>query len=338
MEHTEIRRKLSAYLDNAVSAEEKEEIKRHLGSCGNCRGALADLEWTIEHLKRLPEVEPPPWLTAKIMAKVRDSSAPQTSLWRRLFFPLRVKLPLEAVALIFLSVTGYYLVRTVGPQGPQIAPPQVSGLAPAPAASSSQRSPALSGAPSAVPLNKGEGAATAPFSPPAYAPVAAPVPAPALPDSEAAPAAALPDKQVPEPELQPATEWGIPNRTAVSPATKEENVAPRKMMKQKKGADESFQPAGAARAPAALREAETEVALSVDDPGAAAGRIEQVVTHFGGRISGHSYSADSYLLFVQIEARKLPDLLDRLGQIGTVQERPQLPEGTAGKVDLVIRW
>lgn len=332
MEHTEIRRKLSAYLDNAVSAEEKEKIKRHLGSCGNCRGALADLEWTIGHLKRLPEVEPPAWFTAKIMAKVRDSSAPQPNLWHRLFFPLRVKLPLEAIALIFLSVTGYYLVRTVGTQVSQIVPPQVSGSAPPPAASSSQRPPALSGTPAVVPLNKGGGAASAPYPPP----VAAPVAVPALPDTEAAPASAMPDRIVPEPELQPTAEWGIPNRTAVSPATKEENVAPRKMIKEKKGADETLQPAGADRAPAELREA--EVTLSMDDPGAAAGRIEQVVTHFGGRISGHSYSADRYLLFAQIEARKLPDLLYRLGQIGTVQERPQLPAGSGGKVNLVISW
>ena len=41
MEHEDMRRKLSAYLDNAVTAEEKAEIKRHLGSCGTCRGAIA---------------------------------------------------------------------------------------------------------------------------------------------------------------------------------------------------------------------------------------------------------------------------------------------------------
>jgi hypothetical protein len=238
MEHTEIRRKLSAYLDNAVSAEEKEDIKRHLGSCGNCRGVLADLEWTIDHLKRLPEVEPPPWLTAKIMAKVRDSSAEQPNIWRRLFFPLRIKLPLVAFALIFLGVTGYYLVRTVRPQLPQIGPPQVSGSAPAPAAGSSRRPPTLTRAPAAVSPNKDVGSGSAPFSPPAsapeVAPVVAPVPVPTLSNTEAVPAAALPDKQVQEPELQPTAEWALPDRTPVLPAAKEEKVAPRNWNKQKK--------------------------------------------------------------------------------------------------------
>jgi hypothetical protein len=122
----------------------------------------------------------------------------------------------------------------------------------------------------------------------------------------------------------------------VSQSTKAEKVAPRNRNKQKKGADESSLPDGGVSAPAALREA--EFVLRVDDPGAAVGRIEQVITHFGGRISGHSYSEDRYLLFAQIDARRVPDLLDRLGQIGTVQERPQLPAETGGKVDLVIRW
>ncbi len=122
MEHADMRRKLSAYLDNAVTAEEKAEIKRHLGSCGTCRGAIADLELTVGYLKTLPDVEPPPWLTAKIMAKVREIAAPKPSLWQRLFFPLYVKLPIEAVALVFLCVTGFYLARTIGTQAPLTAP------------------------------------------------------------------------------------------------------------------------------------------------------------------------------------------------------------------------
>ncbi|HEX2769531.1 MAG TPA: DUF2275 domain-containing protein, partial [Geobacteraceae bacterium] len=122
MEHAEIRRKLPAYLDNAVATEEKEEIKRHLGRCGSCRGEIADLELTIGYLKSLPEVEPPSWLTAKIMAKVQDETGPRVSLWQRLFFPLHLKLPVEAVALVFLCVTGYYLARLIGEQAPLTVP------------------------------------------------------------------------------------------------------------------------------------------------------------------------------------------------------------------------
>jgi hypothetical protein len=102
MEHGEIRRRLPAYLDNAVAAEEKEEIKRHLARCGSCRGEIADLELTVGYLKSLPEVDPPPWLTARIMATVRDETGLGKSLLRRLFSPLHLKLPVEAVAIVFL--------------------------------------------------------------------------------------------------------------------------------------------------------------------------------------------------------------------------------------------
>ena len=115
MEHTEIRRNLSAYLDGAVSPDEKAQIEEHLASCGVCRGALADLERTVGHLKSLPDVEPPPWMTAKIMARVREAAEKKPAFWQRIFLPFQVKLPLQALALVILCVTGYYLARTNAP-------------------------------------------------------------------------------------------------------------------------------------------------------------------------------------------------------------------------------
>ena len=96
MKHEEISRKLSAYLENAVGSGEKEEIMRHLGSCGLCREELANLEWTLGQLNNLPAVKPPPWLLAKIMAKIHATDAPQPRPWRKLLFPFRVRLPLAA--------------------------------------------------------------------------------------------------------------------------------------------------------------------------------------------------------------------------------------------------
>lgn len=328
MEHAEIRRKLSAYLDNAVSGEEKEEIKRHLGRCGNCRVALADLELTVERLRSLPEVEPPPWLAGKIMAKVRDAAAPKPRLWQRLFFPLHVKLPLEALALLFICVTGYYLARTAGPELPLTAPPPATREeTPAPAAAPPQPSapqiplpeapsplppaalpPAAPAAPAALPQQKMEAPAIAPLPPPAPAP-------------------AMPAKPMPPPELQSADEEVGAGRGAGLPLLREGKGASRGIMEQKKGAgDEALSPGRA------------EVTLRVSDPDAAAGAIEQAVTRHGGRISGHAYSGESHLLFIRIEAQRLPGLLDRLGRIGTVLERPHTTAGGGEMVELAIRW
>lgn len=180
MEHTEIRRNLSAYLDDAVSSEEKTQIEAHLAECASCRGALADLERTVAHLKNLPEVEPPPWLTIKIMAQVKAAAEKKPGIWQRFFLPFEVKLPLQAFALLFLCLTGYYLARTNAPLL-ELTSPVTQEDAPAPAPASAPASaPAPAPAPAAAPA---AAPATAPAPAPATAP-AAPIPAPAQPASK----------------------------------------------------------------------------------------------------------------------------------------------------------
>jgi anti-sigma factor RsiW len=328
MEHAEIRRKLSAYLDDTVGVEEKGEIKKHLAGCGNCRRALADLEWTVGHLKRIPDIEPPPWLTAKIMVRALQEGAAPPRFWQRLFFPLRVKLPLGAVALVLLCATGYYLARMAGLQPPAgtvnpaseetrrlpapPAPKQGTVLPGTSPAASSPVSPADSGTPVTVLQSRPE--PLTPVSPPV--PAAAPAPAPA-------PLPARPLKRMPEPELQPEAEGITPDSEAGHPFPREGKGGSR----------------GGAKVPAeeTLPAGEAEVTLLVDDPAAATGAIEQLVTRLDGRISGHTYSGENHLLFIVIEAQKIPVLLNRLGRIGTIRARPQVIEG-GGVVDLAIRW
>jgi len=326
MDHAEIRRMLPAYLDNAVAAEEKEEIKRHLGRCGSCRGAIADLELTVDYLKSLPEVEPPPWLTARIMANVRDETGPGKSLWRMLFFPLHLKLPVEAVALVFLCVTGYYIARTIGEQAPLTVPSSTRQQPPLPsahppAASAPAPHPG-SGTYVTIPRDKMEAPQSGTLPPPATAPP---------------PSQPLPLRPMAEPELQPTDEGITPERELVRPLGKEEKSAPKGEMKRarKTPADETTQGAGS---PGPSTPGKEEVTLLVDDPVAAAGAIEEAVTRGGGRVSGQSYSGESHLLFIRIGAQKVPGLLDRLGRIGTVEERPQLPAGATGMTELIIRW
>jgi hypothetical protein len=327
MEHEDMRRKLSAYLDNAVTAEEKAEIKRHLGSCGTCRGAIADLELTVGYLKTLPVVEPPPWLTAKIMAKIRALAAPRPTLRQRLFYPLHVKLPIEAFALIFLCVTGIYLARTIVTQAPLTSSSYVPPHASVP---SSIASPSAS-----IPPGKMKGAHPG-ILPQPQALLAPPTPVPLQPQPELAPApvTARPVGKTPEPELQPADEGFMQEREVPQSSGKEDKALPHGAAKRAKKttADEALP------VPGATPGEKGEIALAVDDPAAAGGAIEEAVTRLGGRISGHSYSVESHLLIIRIGAQKVPALLDRLERIGTVQEKPQLSKGATGTVDLTIRW
>jgi hypothetical protein len=83
---------------------------------------------------------------------------------------------------------------------------------------------------------------------------------------------------------------------------------------------------------------ELDVTLGVDDSATAASAIEKAVARSGGRITGRAHSGGSDILSTQIEGQKISDLMDRLGRIGRIQDRPHLPEGTTGTVELLIRW
>jgi Putative zinc-finger/Predicted integral membrane protein (DUF2275) len=114
MEHDDIRHKLSDYIDGSVSAGERAEIKAHLETCTSCSNAFRELRITIEHIKTIEEMEPPAWITQKIMAKVRSAEAPKKSLFHRLFIPVQIKIPLQVVALL-LAMGAFHIYHSIEP-------------------------------------------------------------------------------------------------------------------------------------------------------------------------------------------------------------------------------
>lgn len=119
MEHNDIRHKLSEYIDDALPPADRSEIESHLKTCLECSTALTELRKTITQIKTIEEVEPPAWMTQKIMANVR-SEAEKKSIFERFFLLLRVKLPIQAVAVLFLTITAFYVYQNM--QTPQQAP------------------------------------------------------------------------------------------------------------------------------------------------------------------------------------------------------------------------
>jgi hypothetical protein len=115
MEHDDIRHMLSEYLDNSVSAGEKTEIEEHLKVCRECKNALEELRKTIEHIRTVEEIDPPSWMKQKIMASVRAEAEENRSFFRRFFRPLPLRLPIQALAVIFVAVTGFYIYQAIGP-------------------------------------------------------------------------------------------------------------------------------------------------------------------------------------------------------------------------------
>jgi hypothetical protein len=116
MECSDIQEKLSAYLEGIVPSEEKIFINEHLKECQQCNESLADLKKTLEYVQNLEEIEPPPWLTQKVMTSVRLEAEAKRGIFQRLFQPLHIKLPIEALATILVAVTTIYLFKTIQPE------------------------------------------------------------------------------------------------------------------------------------------------------------------------------------------------------------------------------
>jgi hypothetical protein len=112
----DIREKLSAYLEGSVSPEESQLIGEHLNSCQECCTRLEELKKAGELVKNLAEVEPPAWLTPKIMSRVRAEEEKKRGIFQKLFYPLHIKVPIEALATVLIAVTAVYVFRAVEPE------------------------------------------------------------------------------------------------------------------------------------------------------------------------------------------------------------------------------
>ncbi len=64
----------------------------------------------------LKDVEPPAWLTQKVMAKIKAEVQPKKRIIQKLFYPLHIKLPLEAVVTALIAVITIYIFKTMQPE------------------------------------------------------------------------------------------------------------------------------------------------------------------------------------------------------------------------------
>ncbi|MBP7529844.1 MAG: DUF2275 domain-containing protein [Syntrophorhabdaceae bacterium] len=127
----EMEERLGAYLEDFLDEKEKKALEEHLSACPHCRHTLEDLRKTKEILAGMDEVDPPPWLTEKIMAQIHEGHAQKEGFFRRLFFPLHIKIPVQALATVFVVALSVYLYKSTLPEmanmeRPVLAP-QVSG-------------------------------------------------------------------------------------------------------------------------------------------------------------------------------------------------------------------
>ena len=118
----EIENRLPAYLEDILSPEEQKSIAGHLTSCPRCSRAFADLKKAEQLVHGLGEVEPPPFFEQRIMARVREEAGQKQGILRRLFYPLHIKVPIQALATLLVAVLAIYVYQTGDPEMKQMAP------------------------------------------------------------------------------------------------------------------------------------------------------------------------------------------------------------------------
>jgi anti-sigma factor RsiW len=336
MDHAEIRYKLSAYLDGAVTPREKSLIEEHLETCAECGTAVRELRRTVDRLRELGEEEPPPWLTQRIMARIGEEAAQEKSIWRRFFLPLRWKLPVEAAALVFLSVTVYLVYRTVSPEV-KIAVPPVAEMQ----REAAPQSPPAAGLrdrteqPPAVPEKlstekKKEDVASArgrTASRPPQAPPAAAIPSESSRE-ETAPSFAPPPAPAPIPENKGSSPRILRQHSDMA--------VPRDAEEERKEEKKAASPAMRSKAAAPAMPREVRLDLVVDDADAAFREIGKIAGLSGGSLVRREGREEGRVAIVRVMRGRLGEFLERIGNIGEIRKTTPFPAAENGVVEVLI--
>jgi anti-sigma factor RsiW len=120
---------LSSYLERDLGDAERAAVEAHAAACEACGADLEELRDTIAMLRRLPAPEPPPFLAARVMARIRDGEA-QTAGWRQWLGNLAA--PAVAAPLAALAAAAAVVVLASPPRETVVAsarPEAAQGLA-----------------------------------------------------------------------------------------------------------------------------------------------------------------------------------------------------------------
>jgi hypothetical protein len=125
----QVRRMLPSSLEGSLSKTENALVEKHLASCGACRAVGEEYRDMWRLCKNLEEVEPPPGFARKVMARLEEEKGP--GVFRRLFYPLHIKVPVQAAVAVAVAVLAIQAYRAVEPPT-KIAPQAPIAVAPQP--------------------------------------------------------------------------------------------------------------------------------------------------------------------------------------------------------------
>ncbi len=348
MECKDIREKLSFYLEGTLPAEEKRLIGEHLNSCPQCGTALQDLKRTEELVKNLEEVEPPAWMTQKIMARVRAEQEKKRGIFQKLFYPLHIKVPIEALATVLIAVVAVYVFRAVEPEMKSMpVPPAVGPIITREEAPKPSREPAVDTlAPHAKDANQEQRRSdkdTVAPAPPASAfqarqeeksslsrPAEQPLAAKkkenvAESQGELGGASRALKKQEPS-ELKAASPPPLQERESLALSDMAQDARERKKMA----------PAPKAMETAALKPEPIEVSVIVKDVRVASREIETFLGQAGATNIKRESHEGREILTAELKAKNVREFLDKLKAVGEIKEKAISPEIAEGNIAIRV--
>lgn len=350
--HADIQKRLAAYCNRELDAGEQARIEAHLAACPHCRADLADLKTTLKLVRSTPLVEPPPWMTSRIMAHLREEKGAQRSWFQRICFPQQSGFTVKILALLVVCISGYYLSHTVETEIKQAAQQQLQEMP-------GQQAPLPIQAPVEMPAKREKQEQPAVVQPQPVAPAAAPQPAPRrepLPAQTAPqlPAAAPERGYAPPPPAAYKEQYGgkaevMKAAPAPQSSDRANEATPEKKMKSRRSIESSSDAAAPAPAPAPaaagrmngaavdLSLPQATLRLSVDDPLSAGERIREAVFRSGGSIS-NDQGQSLHRLTARIPAARQGELLERLQRLGRISERPTPPPAGIQLQEIAIQW
>jgi hypothetical protein len=341
----EIEDLLPGMIDGALPETENQRIEAHLETCASCRKALADLIMSNERVKSLEEVEPPPWLKARVMARLREEAGQKEGIFRKLFYPLHVKVPIQALATVLIAVVAWNVYKAGEPEFRQIVPPPAS----------MQETPQAQAPPESVPAaaKKKTDERSVILDKTGFAPPPAAEKAPGQQGASIVREEARTDAEKPVKPMRAARraagplkdEEALNGAGAVRPSTMQApaNEPKQKAMRAPVGAvakeagKQEAQPAASPMISAAVSSRpELEITLPARDPGAAANEVETILKQVSAQVIERQALEGRVILTARIKRDRLETLRERLKSLGPVQESVHAAQRPGGFLTIRI--
>jgi len=321
MKCDQIQKMLSAFLEGVLSMTEKAFVEKHTASCEACRAAFEEYQDAQQLIGNLEDVEPPPGFAQKIMARVEEENK-KSGILGKLFYPLYIKVPVQAAAAVAVAVLAIQAYRAVEPQKP--ATPQSDMTAVLQPGEDSGRKKDV----------RGEAARPEKKEP------AAPAQETRIGEGAAKDAMInLPAAPAPPSETQPRKEESAPLfQTPAGPvlareAEKREGAADGKRAKMEMKA---AAPAPSREAASLQKIATFGFALLAEDPARAGEKVQSLLREIGGSGITMNRQGESEIITAELNPERLPLLLDQMKTFGDMSESPRSLKPAAPLVSVRI--